>query len=68
MENWKCVYATDQEYKAELVKGFLFNENIEAVIYNKKDSAYVIFGEVKVYVQPEDEHLAVELIKGFKIE
>ena len=63
MENWKCVYATDQAYQAELVKGFLANENIEAVIFNKKDSAYTIFGEVEVYVQPEDENLATELIK-----
>jgi hypothetical protein len=66
MEDWKCVYTTEQEYKAELVKGFLTNENIEAVVYNKKDSAYVIFGHVKVYVQPENENLAVELIKDFK--
>ena len=63
MENWKCVYATDQEYQAILVKGFLANENVEAVIFNKKDSAYTIFGKVEVYVQPEDENLAIELIK-----
>ena len=66
MENLKCIYATDQAYQAELVKGHLNNENIEAVIFNKKDSAYTIFGEVEVYVQPEDENLAIELIKDKK--
>ena len=67
MEKWKCVFTTDQEYQAELVKGYLTNENIEAVIFNKKDSAYTFYGYVEVYVQPEDENLAVELIKEKKI-
>jgi len=66
MDNWKCVYTADQEYQAELVKGFLTNENVEAVVYNKKDSAYNIFGLAEVYVQPEDENLAIELIKAKK--
>jgi len=68
MENWKCVYTTDQVYKAEAVKDFLTEENVESVVVNKKDSAYTVFGEVELYVQPEDENIAVELIKGFKIE
>ena len=68
MENWKCVYTTDQVYKAEAVKDFLMEENIESVVVNKKDSAYTAFGEVELYVQPEDENRAAELVKGFKIE
>lgn len=68
MENWVCVYSTDQMYKAELVKGQLVNENIETVVFDKKDSSYNLFGEVELYVQPEDENMAVELIKSFKID
>jgi len=68
MDKWTCVYTTDQVYKAEAVKELLVSENIETVVMNRKDSAYTVFGEVELYVQPEDEHLAVELIKGFKIE
>jgi hypothetical protein len=68
MENWKRIYTTDQAYKADLVKAYLANEDIEAVIFNKKDSAYIIFGEVDVYVQPEDENLATELIKAKQFE
>jgi hypothetical protein len=67
MENWTCVYTANQVYKAEAVKDLLDEENIEAVLMNKKDSAY-LFGEVELYVQPEDENMATELIKGFKIE
>ena len=68
MEDWKSVYTTDQIYKAEAVRDFLAKENIEAVVVNRKDSAYTVFGEVELYVQPEDENLAIELIKGFHIE
>ena len=68
MEDWKCIYSTDQMYKAEMMKAFLVKENIEAVVVNKKDSAYTVFAEVELYVQPEDEHLAIELIKEIKIE
>lgn len=68
MKNWKCVYSANQVYKAEAVKDLLARDNIEAVVLNKIDSAYTVFGEVELYVQPEDEDRAVELIKGFKIE
>jgi hypothetical protein len=68
MENWKCVYSTDQVYKAEAVKEFLAKEDIEAFVINKKDSAYTVFGDVELFVQPEDEHLAIEIIKEFRIE
>ncbi len=68
MENWKCVYTTNQVYKAEAVKEYLAKEDVESVIVNKKDSAYTVFGEVELFVQPEDEHLAVELIKEIHIE
>ena len=68
MENWKCVYSTDQIYKADAVKELLAEEKIEAVVMNKKDSAYTVFGHVELYVPPEDENIAAELIKGFQVE
>ncbi len=68
MENWKCVYTANQVYKAEAVKDLLAKEDIEAVVVNKKDSAYTVFGDVELYVQPEDENMSIELIKGFHIE
>ena len=67
MENWICVYTTNQVHNADAMKELLAEENIEAVVMNKKDSMY-LFGEVELFVQPEDENLAVELIKSFKIE
>ena len=67
MENWACIYSTDQLYKANTVKDLLAEENIEAVVMNKKDSVY-LFGEVELYVSSKDENMAVELIKSFKVE
>ena len=66
MDNWTCVYTTNQLHQAELIKKYLTDENIEAVVMNKKDSAYTVFNEVELYVPSEDENLAVELIKNFK--
>ena len=67
MDNWTCVYVTNSVAKAETVKGLLINEDIEAFVMNKQDSSFLL-GEVMLYVQPEDENLAVELIKGFRVE
>ncbi|MDR1673057.1 MAG: DUF2007 domain-containing protein [Bacteroidales bacterium] len=68
MNEWKCIYTANQRYKAEIIKGILANENIEAVIMDRQDSSYTVFGDIQVYVQPEDENLAVELIKSAHIE
>jgi hypothetical protein len=69
MEDWKCVYSTQQRYQADMVKSILRDRgDIDAVVMDKKDSAYTVFGDIEVYVQPENEHLAVELIKDSGIE
>ena len=66
MENWKTVYTTDQLHKAELVRDFLREKIIDAVVMNKKDSAYGI-GDIELYVTPEDQNAATELIKKLNI-
>lgn len=48
-------------YKAELLKGLLVENEINAVIINKKDSAY-LFGEVELYVTINDAVKAKHLI------
>lgn len=68
MDNWKCIYNADKLYKVEVVRDFLKAENIESVLINKMDSSYTMFGNVELYVQPEDENRAVELIKNCKFD
>ena len=62
-DDWKKVYTTDQSYKAELVKGMLKEHDIESVIFNKQDRAYVMLGEIEVYVKKDDVMRAINLIE-----
>lgn len=50
--DWTKVFTSQDAMKAELVKQILIENNIEAVILDKKGHPYPI-GEVEVYVQPE---------------
>lgn len=50
--NWVKIFSTGEYYKAELVKGLLLENEIECIIMNKQDSAY-LFGELELYVQAE---------------
>ncbi len=59
--DWVKIYESSDLYRAEIYKGGLEAEGIEAVIMNKKDSAY-LFGRMELYVQPEDAIKAIHLI------
>jgi len=61
-QNWVKIYSTTVTYRAELLKGMLQENGIEAVLINKKDSAY-LFGEVDLYVQGDQVIKAQHLIK-----
>ncbi len=60
-KDWIKIYSTGANYKAELLKGLLVENNIEAVIINKKDSSYG-FGELELYVKADDVVKAKHLI------
>lgn len=61
-QDWVLIYSTDQMYKALLMKEKLLEESINAFIINKKDSAYA-FGEIELYVKPNDALKSIHLIK-----
>jgi len=67
MDNWIAIYETDQLYRAEIVKDILNNEEIDAVILNRKDSSYH-FGSIQVMVNPEDKEKAAEIVKSIHCE
>lgn len=60
-KNWTKIYSTGKLYQAELLKGLLEENNIEAVIINKQDSAY-LFGEMELYVDANDVMVATRII------
>ncbi|ATL46510.1 hypothetical protein COR50_04590 [Chitinophaga caeni] len=63
-KGWIKVYETRDPFKAEIVKGMLIENGIEAVIVNKQDSSFtqMIPGLDEVYVQEVNETLAKQLV------
>jgi hypothetical protein len=59
--NWVKIHVVSQEYEAEIVKGLLEESDIDCVIVNKKDSAY-LFGEIEIFVDVENAFLAKQII------
>lgn len=68
MSNWISIFETDQLYKAELVKGVLCDNGVEAVILNQKDSSYNTFGTIQVMVSRDHKDQAGEIIKSIHCE
>lgn len=62
-KEWAVVFETDQLYRAEIALQVLQEEGVEAVIMNKKDSSYIVIGDIKVLVRNEFLVKAEELIK-----
>jgi len=61
--NWIRIFRTTQPIKAEVLKGVLEENEITAVMLNKRDSAFQV-GEIELYVSPEDEEAALKLIQN----
>jgi len=61
-KNWTKIYSTGKPYQAELLKGFLEENQIDAIIINKQDSAY-LFGELELYVDADDVMKATRIIE-----
>ncbi len=65
MENdWVLIYESDKDFEIEIIKGMLEENSIDAVIVNKKDSAYLI-GNFELYVSRDDVMMAKTLILNF---
>lgn len=67
MEDWKIIYKTTNGMTAEIIKGMLLENEIDCVALNKKDSE-LLFGEINIYVHPDNVEQANELINNFDIE
>ena len=64
-KGWIKIYSTPDAVQAQLVKDHLQNNDISTVLLNKKDSSYVVLGEVEVYVKRDFAVKALHLIKSF---
>jgi hypothetical protein len=59
-----CVYTHKTLYIVEMLKEVLADNNIESYVMNKQDSSYH-FGSIELYVMPQDEARAKEIILEF---
>ena len=62
-KDWKQVFLTGELYQAEIARELLEMNGIEAVILDKKDKVYQVFGDIEVYVNETDEAKALEILK-----
>ncbi len=63
MKDWKMIYKTTIQHRAEIVKDTLANHGILAVIVNKNDSAYQL-GHVELHVNADDILRSIKLIEN----
>jgi hypothetical protein len=59
--DWVKIYTSQDFYKSEMVKQILIENEIEAVILNKKGYPYQI-GEVEVHIRQQEFEKAIEII------
>ncbi|MEZ5002981.1 MAG: DUF2007 domain-containing protein [Chitinophagales bacterium] len=65
--NWAKIYTTDVHYKADMAKDVLAAADIQAVVVDKKDSAYGVFGEIELYVQRQNVVRALHILSKKEI-
>lgn len=61
---WVMVYSSSNEQEISLLQTMLEDNEIESVILNKKDSAY-LFGDIELHTSTEDAFAASQLINQF---
>lgn len=60
---WQKVFSTSDIVKAEWIKYLLQQNDIDAIMINKRDSAWNL-GDMEIYVPYEQVVEAIELIKN----
>jgi len=64
MDNkWVVAKTVSKMYIANIAIEVLEDNNIKGVIMNKKDSSYQTFGDIEIYVNPNDLEKAQLLLK-----
>ncbi|TDQ17494.1 putative signal transducing protein [Algoriphagus boseongensis] len=64
MDNWIKVFEDQNQIRAEIVKGVLEEKGIPAVVMNKKETVYKLYGTYEVLVPHEKTLDAMQLIQN----
>jgi hypothetical protein len=63
--DWVKAYETDNDFRAEMIKRMLADNDIQSLFIDKTDSSYPLIGDVEVYVKRDDIIKALKLIGEF---
>ena len=61
-KSWKKIYFSGDEFKVLIARDLLAESGINAVIMNQKDSSYLAFGDVELYIEEHDEQEALKIL------
>ncbi len=61
-DNWQTIFSTNKLYQAEMAKNILYDNEIEAILFNQQDSLY-LFGDIEIKVMADNVIKAKFLIK-----
>ncbi|NND35130.1 MAG: hypothetical protein HKN76_21265 [Saprospiraceae bacterium] len=67
-KNWRLLFRSPSQLEISLLKGHLHKRHIPAVEINKKDSMYVVFGEIDLMVPKANFAQASEILIEFRKE
>ena len=56
------IFSSANPIEVEIIKQMLDENNITAVILNKQDSSYNMFGSIDLYVKEENRTISLQLI------
>ena len=56
------MYSTKNYFEANIIKGKLEENSIQAVILNRQDSSYIVVGEIEIYVPLHLKEIALHLL------
>lgn len=64
-KDWVKIFATNQTFRAEIVKGMLQEYGVNAVLVNRVDSSYLVTlpGMAEIYVHESQEADAIRLLQ-----
>ena len=63
MLDWGCVYTGNQFHIIEIIRAALKDQEIEAFVIDKRDSSYIGFGVIELYVPNSDVILSKLIIE-----
>ncbi len=63
MKNWYLLYITRNFPHASIIKGMLEENSVPVMLINKQSSAYIIFGDIELYVPVHFADIAKQLLE-----